>query len=92
MASLCLMLDQRDKFFYSLSFLPLSGFHQMILQFRLMMVFLTSLSRSKAVWNAVSILKLDVFWAPLVHPITYWLFLLNRNPTLNRLSSWSYDV
>ncbi|XP_020881839.1 uncharacterized protein LOC9313537 [Arabidopsis lyrata subsp. lyrata] len=55
---------------------------------------------SKAVWNAVRISKPVNYWAPLVwhkaaiprHVITSWLFILNRNPTLDRLSSWGYDV
>ncbi|XP_010513296.1 PREDICTED: uncharacterized protein LOC104789266 [Camelina sativa] len=55
---------------------------------------------SKAVWNAVRISNTRKFWAPLVwhkavipkHAITSWLFILNRNPTLDRLSAWGYDV
>ncbi|XP_020866212.1 uncharacterized protein LOC110224467 [Arabidopsis lyrata subsp. lyrata] len=55
---------------------------------------------SKAVWNAVRISKPENFWAPLVwhkatiprHALTSWLFLLNRSPTLDRLSTWGYDV
>ncbi|XP_019087245.1 PREDICTED: uncharacterized protein LOC104721418 [Camelina sativa] len=55
---------------------------------------------SKVVWNAVRISKSDKSWAPLVwhkaviprHAITTWLFILNCNPTLDRLSTWGYDV
>ncbi|XP_010456839.1 PREDICTED: uncharacterized protein LOC104738352 [Camelina sativa] len=55
---------------------------------------------SKVVWYAVRISKSVKSWAPLVwhkvaiprHAITTWLFILNRNPTLDRLSTWGYDV
>ncbi|CAH8263184.1 unnamed protein product [Arabidopsis lyrata] len=55
---------------------------------------------SKAVWNAVRISRPVKSWAPLVwhkaviprHAITSWLFILNRNPTLDRLSTWGFDI
>ncbi|KAG7538962.1 Reverse transcriptase zinc-binding domain [Arabidopsis suecica] len=55
---------------------------------------------SKAVWNAIRISNPKRFWAPLLwhkaaiprHAISSWLFMLNRNPTLDRLSSWGFDV
>ncbi|XP_023644311.1 uncharacterized protein LOC111832174 [Capsella rubella] len=55
---------------------------------------------SKAVWNAVRISNPVKCWAPLVwhkatipkHALTSWLFILNRNPTLDRLSTWGFDI
>ncbi|VYS52247.1 unnamed protein product [Arabidopsis thaliana] len=55
---------------------------------------------SKFVWNAIRISNQDQSWAPLVwhkaviprHVITSWLFILNRNPTLDRLSTWGFDI
>ncbi|CAL9233161.1 unnamed protein product [Arabidopsis halleri] len=55
---------------------------------------------SKAVWNAVRISHPKKSWAPLVwhkaaipkHALTSWLFILNRNPTLDRLSTWGFDI
>ncbi|CAA7043002.1 unnamed protein product [Microthlaspi erraticum] len=54
----------------------------------------------KDVWNGIRDCKSEVFWAPLLwhraglgrHQITTWLFLLNRNPTLDRISSWGYET
>ncbi|KAG7588823.1 Reverse transcriptase zinc-binding domain [Arabidopsis suecica] len=55
---------------------------------------------SKDVWNAVRISNPVKSWAPLVwhkaviprHVITSWLFILDRNPTLDRLSTWGFDI
>ncbi|KAL0733711.1 hypothetical protein Bca4012_009921 [Brassica carinata] len=54
---------------------------------------------SKAVWNEVRPRKQAVSWASLVwdkaiiprHATTAWLFLLNRNPTLDRIHSWDAE-
>ncbi|CAA7029742.1 unnamed protein product [Microthlaspi erraticum] len=53
-----------------------------------------------AVWNQIRSSKPEVSWASLLwhktglarHQTTTWLFLLNRNPTLDRLSAWGYDM
>ncbi|KAG7576912.1 hypothetical protein ISN45_Aa03g012390 [Arabidopsis thaliana x Arabidopsis arenosa] len=55
---------------------------------------------SKAVWNAIRIANPTKSWASLVwhkaaiprHALTSWLFILNRNPTLDRLSNWGLDI
>ncbi|CAA0359938.1 unnamed protein product [Arabidopsis thaliana] len=55
---------------------------------------------SKSVWNAIRISNQVQSWVPLVwhkaviprHAITSWLFILNRNPTLDRLSTWGFDI
>lgn len=55
---------------------------------------------SKEIWEKVRIVKPVVPWHSLVwnrvaipkHSTTTWLFMLDRNPTLNRLSSWGLDV
>ncbi|CAA7058554.1 unnamed protein product [Microthlaspi erraticum] len=53
----------------------------------------------KAVWNEIRPKKPEVNWAPLLwhkaglprHQTITWLFLLNRSPTLDRMSAWGYD-
>lgn len=55
---------------------------------------------SKSVWEAIHPAKPTVPWASLTwhkglipkHDISVWLFILNRNPTLDRLASWGLDV
>ena len=54
---------------------------------------------SKSVWNVIRPHKPLVSWSTLVwhkaaiprHATTAWLFVLNRNPTLDRLQSWNPD-
>lgn len=40
-------------------------------------------SSAKLIWNQAIISK---------HRITSWLFILNRNPTMDRLLPWGYDL
>lgn len=55
---------------------------------------------SKAVWEATRPTQPPATWAQLVwykgmipkHSTTVWLFVWNRNPTLDRLRSWGLDV
>ncbi|XP_024007936.1 uncharacterized protein LOC112083946 [Eutrema salsugineum] len=55
---------------------------------------------SKEVWDMIRNRKAQVAWFPLVwhkvaipkHAFSAWLFTLNRNPTLDRLSAWGLDV
>lgn len=55
---------------------------------------------SKDMWNSLRVIKPQVPWFSSVwhkaaipkHSICYWLFILNRSPTLDRLSSWGLDV
>ncbi|KAG7578318.1 hypothetical protein ISN45_Aa03g025130 [Arabidopsis thaliana x Arabidopsis arenosa] len=55
---------------------------------------------SKAVWNSIRVSREKCSWAPLVwhklvipkNATTTWLFILNRNPTLDRMASWGYDI
>ncbi|KAL1222629.1 hypothetical protein V5N11_002455 [Cardamine amara subsp. amara] len=55
---------------------------------------------SNAVWKAIRPFSPQVSWDPIVwhkvtipkHAITTWLFVLNRNPTLDRLLAWGLDV
>ncbi|CAA7052246.1 unnamed protein product [Microthlaspi erraticum] len=54
----------------------------------------------KEVWNEIRSTNPEVFWAPLLwhkaglarHQTTSWLFLLNRNPTMDRMTSWGYET
>ncbi|KAG7563907.1 Reverse transcriptase zinc-binding domain [Arabidopsis suecica] len=101
MDGLSLMLEQSDKFFSTLSSLPLPCLLQMIHRFGLLMVFLPGISLQKLCGIKLArISNPTKFWAPLVwhkaaiprHAITSWLFILNRNPTLDRLSTWGFDV
>lgn len=55
---------------------------------------------SRKVWNCIRDRKSEVRWAPLVwhkarvpkHAFSSWLFVLNRNPTFDRLMRWGCDV
>ncbi|KAG7532469.1 Zinc finger PMZ-type [Arabidopsis thaliana x Arabidopsis arenosa] len=55
---------------------------------------------SKDVWNSIRDSRDLCSWAPLVwhkavipkHATTTWIFILNRNPTLDRMASWGYDI
>lgn len=55
---------------------------------------------SKAIWKATRMPKPLVSWWKIVwskavipkHQITSWLFILNRNPTMDRLLSWGYEL
>lgn len=55
---------------------------------------------SKNVWNKIRVHLPPVSWYRLVwhkaripkHAFTVWLFVLNRNPTLERLARWGTDV
>lgn len=55
---------------------------------------------TKAVWSFIRMARPTVSWARFVwnqaaipkHKITSWLFLLNRNPTMDRLISWGIDL
>ncbi|KAG5378472.1 hypothetical protein IGI04_026314 [Brassica rapa subsp. trilocularis] len=54
---------------------------------------------SKAVWNEIRPVKQVVSWASLVwhkaivprHTTNAWLFVLNRNPTLDRIHNWDAE-
>ncbi|CAA7024003.1 unnamed protein product [Microthlaspi erraticum] len=54
----------------------------------------------KEVWNETRCKKPEIPWASLLwhkaglarHQITTWLFLLNRNPTMDRMSSWGFEM
>lgn len=45
---------------------------------------------SKPTWSVPNILSHRT--ALPRHSLTSWLFVLNRNPTLDRLHSWGYDI
>ncbi|CAA7057486.1 unnamed protein product [Microthlaspi erraticum] len=55
---------------------------------------------SRQVWECIREKKPVVPWANLIwhkarvprHAFSAWLFVLNRNPTLDRLSRWDYDI
>ncbi|CAA7025727.1 unnamed protein product [Microthlaspi erraticum] len=55
---------------------------------------------SRQVWNCIRETKAEVSWAQLLwhkartpkHAFSAWLFVLNRNPTLDRVTSWGCDV
>lgn len=55
---------------------------------------------SKEIWNFTRERRQPCDWASLVwhaasvpkHAITSWFFMLNRNPTMDRLLSWGLDV
>ncbi|CAA7033781.1 unnamed protein product [Microthlaspi erraticum] len=55
---------------------------------------------SKEIWNLIRPKKPEQWWSQLVwnkagipkHQTTSWLFVLNRNPTLDRVVSWGYDT
>ena len=55
---------------------------------------------SKDVWNSIRGSRALCSWASLVwhkavipkHATTTWTFILNRNPTLDRMASWGYDI
>ncbi|CAA7013744.1 unnamed protein product [Microthlaspi erraticum] len=55
---------------------------------------------AKVIWGKIRLSKPEVLWHPLVwnkiavpkHATTSWLFMLDRNPTLNRLQRWGLDV
>ena len=56
--------------------------------------------KAKIVFNAIRTQRQRKAWAPLIwhnaviprHNKTAWLFTLNRNPTFDRIASWSSDV
>uniref|UniRef100_A0A0D3BFV6 Reverse transcriptase zinc-binding domain-containing protein n=1 Tax=Brassica oleracea var. oleracea TaxID=109376 RepID=A0A0D3BFV6_BRAOL len=56
--------------------------------------------KSKIVFNIIRTQRQRKAWAPLIwhkaviprHATTAWLFTLNRNPTFDRIASWSLDV
>ena len=55
---------------------------------------------TKAIWNSIRMSKPSVSWSKLIwnqavipkYKINTWLFVLNRNPTMDRLLSWGYDL
>ncbi|XP_009132645.2 uncharacterized protein LOC103857217 [Brassica rapa] len=55
---------------------------------------------TKKVWQFLRMAKPSVSWARFIwnqeiipkHRITSWLFMLNRNPTMDRLISWGLDL
>ena len=55
---------------------------------------------TKAVWENIRRARPPVYWARFIwnqavipkHRITSWLFMLNRNPTMDRLVSWGIDL
>lgn len=55
---------------------------------------------AKSIWRSTRPIKPNVPWTNIIwnqvvipkHMVTSWLFLLNRNPTLDRLTAWGLEI